>query len=162
MSAAQSVIAGMITPALLILASASLVATALVRLARVVDRSRALIAAIDAGPVSDSAGLQATLERHRQRGLLAERSVGMFFGAVVILVVDCLSIGLDHFRGNTLTWLPISLTIAGLAALVTGAAFMVAETQLSSQQLVVEISGALARLRTVAGERSAPSSLGKR
>lgn len=86
----------------------------------------------------------------------------MFFGAVVILVIDCLSIGFDHFSGNTLTWLPISLTIAGMSALLIGAAFMVAETQLSSKQLVVEISGALARLRPVAAEHSAPITREKR
>jgi hypothetical protein len=38
------IIAAMVTPALLILASASLVATALVRFARVVDRARVLAA----------------------------------------------------------------------------------------------------------------------
>ena len=41
-SAAQAIISAMITPALLILASGSLIATALVRLARVVDRVRKL------------------------------------------------------------------------------------------------------------------------
>jgi hypothetical protein len=43
-SAAVVIIAAMVTPALLILASASLVATALVRMARVVDCARALTA----------------------------------------------------------------------------------------------------------------------
>jgi hypothetical protein len=41
-SPSQAIIAAMITPALLILALGSLIATALVRLARVVDRVRKL------------------------------------------------------------------------------------------------------------------------
>ena len=154
----------MITPALLILASASLVATALVRLARVVDRSRVLIAAIDAGTVTDNAGLRETLERHQRRGTLAERSVGLFFAAVVILVVDCLAIGLDHFSGDTLAWLPITLTIVGMSVLMIGAAFMVGETRLGSEQLGSEIAGALGRLASSASaansgapERPAPN-----
>jgi hypothetical protein len=96
MSPAQSVVAAMITPALLILASGSLVATALVRLARVVDRSRVLIATIDAGQVADPGSLRRSLDHSERRALYAERSVGLFFVAVVVFVLDCLSIGVDH------------------------------------------------------------------
>ena len=62
MSPAQSVIAAMITPALLILGSASLVATALVRLARAVDRARAVIATIGS---SERAGCDGTTTHAR-------------------------------------------------------------------------------------------------
>jgi len=48
-SAAVATIAAMITPALLILGSASLVASALMRMARVVDRTRNLAAIAHAG-----------------------------------------------------------------------------------------------------------------
>lgn len=78
MTPAQSVVAAMITPALLILASSSLVATALVRLGRVVDRSRVLIATIDAGSVPEPEALRCSLDRHQRRALYAERSVGLF------------------------------------------------------------------------------------
>jgi len=146
MSAAQSVIAAMITPALLILGAASLVATALVRLARVVDRSRVLIGAIEAGSVTDSGAMRTSLDRHERRALYAERSVGLFFTAVVIFVAACLSIGIDHFAGNALTWLPVSLTIGGMAVLIAGAAYMVAESRLGSQQIIEEIVRGRARL----------------
>jgi Protein of unknown function (DUF2721) len=52
-SPAQTMIAAMITPALLILASGSLIATALVRLGRVVDRVRKLGEKADATPSLD-------------------------------------------------------------------------------------------------------------
>src|SRR5215469_18729356 len=45
-SASVAMIAALITPALLILASASVVATVLVRMARVVDRARVVAAAV--------------------------------------------------------------------------------------------------------------------
>ena len=139
MSPAQAVVAAMITPALLILASGSLVATALVRLARVVDRSRSLIAAIEAGSLSDPTGVRRSLDRHRLRALYAERSVGLFFIAVVVFVLDCLSIGLDHLVGDSLTWVPIAATIGGMLVLIAGAGYMVAESRLGAQQILEEI-----------------------
>jgi Protein of unknown function (DUF2721) len=139
MSAAQAVVAAMITPALLILASGSLVATALVRLARVVDRSRTIMTTIEAGPVADPTGIHKSLDRHRRRALYAERSVGLFFIAVVIFVFDCLSIGVDHFLGDNVTWLPVAATIAGMLVLIAGASYMVVETHLGTQQIVEEI-----------------------
>jgi hypothetical protein len=139
MTPAQNVIAGMITPALLILASASLVATALVRLGRVVDRSRILIAAIGAGNVRDRAEMRAALDHHRRRAVYAERSVALFFLAVLIFVLDCLCLGVDHFSGNHLTWLPISFAIGGMALLCAGAAYMVVESRLGAHQIVSEI-----------------------
>ena len=63
----------MTAPALLILASGSLIATALVRLARVVGRARKIaelrnpLANID------------ELRRHERRALLAERAVALLF-----------------------------------------------------------------------------------
>jgi hypothetical protein len=146
MSPAQSVIAGMITPALLILASASLVATALVRLGRVVDRSRLLIAAIEAGNIRDPAALRVALGDHQQRAIYAERSVALFFLAVLIFVVDCLTIGLDHFSGDRLTWMPVTFTIGGMALLCAGAAFMVIESRLGAHQIIAEITQARDRL----------------
>ena len=146
MSPAQAVVAAMITPALLILASGSLVATALVRLGRVVDRSRVLIAAIGADHVADPGQLRNALDLHQRRALYAERSVGLFFIAVVVFVLDCLSIGLDHFAGDALTAIPILITILGMLVLVAGAAYMVAESQLGSRQIVQEIEVGRARL----------------
>jgi hypothetical protein len=67
-TAAVATIAAMITPALLLLGSASLVASALMRMARVVDRAR-ILAGIAHQGTSDTTGitagqLQAWLESH--------------------------------------------------------------------------------------------------
>jgi hypothetical protein len=79
-SAARVIISAMITPALLILASGSLIATALVRLARVVDRVRRLSETRDAPAAGE-------LHRHERRALLAERAVRLYYCAVVCFVL---------------------------------------------------------------------------
>lgn len=136
-SLAQSVIAAMITPALLILASGSLIATVLVRLARVVDRIRKLAEA------NDPATLAADLDRHERRAQLAARAIQAFFIAIACFVVAGFAIALEHASGERYAWIAIALVSVGMALIVGGCAAMVAETRLSVAQLAAEI----ARLR---------------
>jgi hypothetical protein len=146
LSPAQGVVAAMISPALLILASGSLIATALVRLARVVDRTHVLLGEIDAGTFDDLAAFEVVFDRHELRAVYAERAVAILFVAVIVFVADCLSIGVDHFTGDRLTWLPVSLAIAGMFMLIAGAAYMVAESRLGARQILEEIRHGRERL----------------
>lgn len=141
-SPALLIISAMITPALLILGSGSLVATALQRLARAVDRARAILQL----PEEDARRLGWTeenvkrwLERYAQRSLIAEKAVAVFFFGVGTFILDCLSIAVDHYFANTLTWLPVSLTIIGMLLMLAGAYFMVLESHLASIQIREEI-----------------------
>jgi|SRR5579872_5879926 len=141
-SPALVIISAMITPALLILGSASLVATALQRLARAVDRARILLQFPDAeaqrlGYAEET--LNRWLDRHLRRSIIAERAVLVFFAAVGTFVLDCLSIAVDHSLGNSLTWLPVSLTILGMLMMLCGACLMVLESRLASIQIHEEI-----------------------
>jgi hypothetical protein len=149
-STAIAIIAAMITPALLILGSASLVASALVRMARVVDRARVLASIAHEGDWSKGgatpAMLRDWLDRHARRARYAERSIMLLYAAVVVFVATCLSIALDRVTGEALAWLPISLAIAGTLLLLAGGAWMVAESGLSGKQIQEEIDQALARL----------------
>ena len=141
-SPALVIISAMITPALLILGSASLVATALQRLGRAVDRARSLIALPEAEALRlgwDAGTLRRWLDWHVRRSLMAERAVGVFFAAIGTFVLDCLSIAVDHYFGNRLTWLPVSLTIIGMALMLVGASLMVAESRLGGAQIRDEI-----------------------
>jgi hypothetical protein len=131
-SAAQALISAMITPALLILASGSLIATALVRLARVVDRVRKLAEAGTATP-------QAALHRHQRRALLAERALQSFFFAVVCFVVAGIAIGIDHLAADRLTWLPVIITLLGMCLIVAGSAAMLSECKLATAEIQSEI-----------------------
>lgn len=141
-SPAVLIISAMITPALLILGSASLVATALQRLARAIDRARAMLQLSDEearrlGQTQDMS--KRWLERYATRSLMAERAVTAFFLAVGLLVIDCLSIAIDRYFADTLTWLPVSLTILGMGMILAGAYFMVQESRLANLQIREEI-----------------------
>jgi hypothetical protein len=140
-SAAIGIISAMITPSLLILASGSLVASALMRLGRSVDRSRALVSQIEGGQMTvPRETLLRWFARYEQRGINAERAIGMFFAAVAVFVSDCLSIALDRAFHGEVAWLPVSLTIVGMILLLIGASFMVLESRLGGAQIREEIA----------------------
>jgi hypothetical protein len=150
-SAAVATIAAMITPALLLLGSASLVASALVRMARVVDRAR-MLAKIAHEGASDTLGitsdqLRSWLESHAQRARYAERSIALLYGAIVIFISTCLSIGLDRATGGSLSGLPVALAVGGTLLLLAGGAYMVAESRLSGDQIRAEIQLAIDKLK---------------
>jgi hypothetical protein len=149
-SAAVATIAAMITPALLILGSASLAATALVRMARVVDRARTLSTAARDGSWeklgASQAQLRVWLERHDRRARYAERSIFLLYAAVVIFIATCLSIAVDRATGESLPWLPVALAITGTLLLLGGGAWMVAESRLGGEQIAEEIRDAIRHL----------------
>jgi hypothetical protein len=151
-SPAITIIAAMITPAVLILASASLVASALVRMARVVDRARNLVAIAHEG-TSEKLGVTAEvlrgwLEHHARRARNAEQAIALLYGAVVSFIATCLSIALDRAVSGSLAWLPVSLAILGTLLLFSGGARMVAESRLSGTQIQDEIRRALGQMET--------------
>jgi hypothetical protein len=132
-SPAQAMIAAMIAPALLILAAGSLIATALVRLARVIDRVRKLSEFGAAKPDTDE------LNRRERRALLAERAVRLYFFAVACFVIAGFTIALDHVAGDRLSWLPILVTTFGMCLIVAGSAAILAECQLATIQIQSEM-----------------------
>jgi hypothetical protein len=150
-SLATATIAAMVTPAILILACTSLAASALVRMARVVDRVRVLAAMVQQGnwqsTGTTAAELHKTLERHRQRAHLAAWSIAAFYAGVVIFVITCLSIVADRALAGSLAWLPLALAIAGTLLLLAGGALMVAESRLSGEQIAEEINRAVLQLK---------------
>lgn len=149
-SAAVALIAAMVTPALLILACASLVATALLRMARVVDRARALVATAHDGNWerigATAAQLRTSLYRHGTRARYAEWSITALYASVVIFVLTCLSIVVDHGTSGSLNWLPAALAVTGTLPLLAGGAWMVAKSRLGGEQIAEEIHSALTRL----------------
>jgi hypothetical protein len=149
-SGAVATIAAMITPALLLLGSASLVASALMRMARVVDRARVLISIAHEGAL-DKIGITTDqmlswLQSHEQRARYAERSITLLYSAIVVFILTCLSIALDRALGGALNGLPVMLAVAGTLLLLAGGAYMVAESRLSGAQIRAEIQLAVHKL----------------
>jgi len=122
----------MITPALLILGSASLIATALVRLARIVDRVRKLAEAASAPHLKE-------LDRSKRRANLALLAVAVLFAAVVVFVATGVAIAIDGATRDRLTWLPVSLALFGMGLIVIGSGSMVLECGYSAAQIRDEI-----------------------
>lgn len=149
-SSAMAVIAALITPAILILGAASLVASVLGRMARVVDRARTLTTLVHEGNWEKIGAsreqMRFWLERHAQRARYAERSIALLYGAVVLFIAACLAIVLDQETGGRLSWLPTSLALLGTVLLLVGATWMVAESRLSGAQIQDEIGRALANM----------------
>jgi hypothetical protein len=147
---AIAMIAAMITPALLIMAAASLVASVLVRMARVVDRARVLATMANDGTWErlgvTPAAFRGWLDRHALRARYAERSIILFYSAVVVFITTCLSLALDRVTGQALPWLPVALAIFGTLLLLAGGAWMVAESRLSGAQIQEEIRQARKRV----------------
>jgi hypothetical protein len=150
--ASVATIAAMVTPALLILGSASLIATALVRMARVVDRARGLAMAVHEGTWSklglSQDELGATLERHAKRARYAERSIALLYAAVVVFIATCLAIAFEPWTSGWFGALPVLLAIAGTLLLLAGGGWMFAESRLSGEQIADEIRRALFQLGT--------------
>jgi hypothetical protein len=137
MTVSQTVVAAMITPALLVLASASLIATALVRLARAVDGIRRLAAA----PTTE-----AELRRYERRAYLAERTVAALFVAIGVILVDGVAIALERVLGAAFAWVPIALTVAGMACIVAACGIMVLESRIAREQIAAEAAAVRAAL----------------
>ena len=149
-SEAITIIGAMITPAFFILGTTSLVASALVRMARIVDRARVLAAVAHEGSWEQHGAtrdeLRRWLDRHAARARYAERSIALLSAAVVVFIATTLAIVLDLAAGGTLAWLPVALAIVGTLLLLGGGAWMVAESRLSSDQIQEEIRLARTRL----------------
>jgi Protein of unknown function (DUF2721) len=146
-----AVIAAMITPAMLILGAVSLVASALVRMARVVDRARVLIGVAREGTWdrvgATPAVVRVWLDRHARRARYAERSILLLYGAVVLFITTSLAIVLNRASQGVLDWLPVALAMAGTVLLLAGGMLMVAESRLSGEQIQDEIRDAVSHLK---------------
>jgi hypothetical protein len=150
---AVGTIAAMVTPGLLMLGSASLVASALVRMARVVDRARTLAGVVSEGTWTSIGAtprqLRSWLDRHAIRARYAARAIAALYAAIVVFISTCLAIAADRALGGSLQGLPLLLAIVGTVLLLAGASWMVAESSLSGKQIAEEIRVALSQLEGV-------------
>jgi hypothetical protein len=145
-AAAAEVLAAMITPALLISASGTLVLSTSHRLSRVVDRVRVL--ARDAEHLSSSGAAMSTSNdpaySHAKRMLiigqltaLAERAVilrsalAAFYMAIGFLVATSIGIGVLTLLNWRTSWPAVALAMLGACALLWGSVLLVREGRLA-------------------------------
>jgi hypothetical protein len=140
---AISIISAMITPAILILASGSLVASTLVRLGRIVDRARSLIDRLDAckaaGDDKGVAVYRTILNDYRHRATLVERALSGYYAAIGFFVAASLTIALDNFINLIMPWLAVAITMVGATLLLAGTVALRLETNMAAGTLKREM-----------------------
>lgn len=130
-----ALISAMITPAILILASGSLVTSTLQRLSRVVDRSRFLIErlqeAMRNGDEEHVTLYRTLLRRYRRRNALVERALAAYYLAIGLFVTSCLAIAFDNVMRDRVPWLAPTFTVSGSVILLLGTLAIFLETSLA-------------------------------
>jgi len=135
--AAGEVLGAMITPAVLISASGTLVLSTSNRLTRVVDRVRAL--AVEAeklrkGEASEEAEARRKLISSQlpvlsARALLLRSALGALYAAIGLLVATSIAVGLSAALQWAYNWVPVISGLAGASALLWGSLLLVREAQ---------------------------------
>ncbi len=139
-----AILTAMLAPALLMAATASLLVSANARLARVVDRLRALIVEWK-HDAPDRVERDEQIRRHRQRAYLVLRACRMLYGALAGFVGTSLALAVDAFLGFRLGVLPTALAVLGVLFLLAASFAMWREVTLSVRSFDLELDHELNR-----------------
>jgi hypothetical protein len=137
LAATIDILSAMITPAVLILASGSLVLTTSNRLSRVIDRVREL-----AAELSPSAGgteqirdperrtlIADLLKRSVARARLLQRALASLYWALSLFVATSISIGIMELFRFGGAWIVLLFGMAGSALLLSSSMLLIAESR---------------------------------
>ena len=141
-----AILTAMLAPALLMAATASLLVSANARLARVVDRLRALIVAWEQD-APDSTEREDQIRRHRERAHLVLRACRLLYGALAGFVGTSLSLALDAFLGFRLGAIPTATAVIGVLFLLAASFAMWREVSLSVKSFDLELDQEMLRRR---------------
>ena len=141
-----SVLGAMITPAVLILASGSLILTTSNRLTRVVDRVREMVAeleALDEAATEHSADkrtlLFEQLDRSTKRARMLQHSMTRLYSALAIFIATSVSIGAVALSGWHVGWLPLFLGFIGAGLMFWASINLIFESRLALQTTYAEM-----------------------
>jgi hypothetical protein len=143
---ASDVLGAMITPAVLISASGTLVLSTSNRLTRVVDRVRVLTGEAEQLQKGDSGIAEARerlisdqLAKLSQRVLLLRSAMMALYSAIGLLVTTSIAVGLVAALGWAVGWLPVGLGLGGACALLWGSLLLVREARLAVGSTLQEL-----------------------
>ena len=139
------ILTAMLAPALLMAATGSLLVSANNRLARVVDRLRAVIAIWKGDPSEGRSALDAQIARHRRRAHLVLRACLLLYLALASFVGTSLGLAVDAFSGFRLGALPTVLALLGVFCLLVASGFLGREVSLSVRSFDEELDLELRR-----------------
>jgi hypothetical protein len=165
--AALGVLTSAITPAVLILATSSLIAATSGRLGRVVDRARRLGDEFEAlastvpsekFPAEELAEERALaydqLRKATSRAILLQRSMSALYLALSLFVGSSVTIGLEAAIGWRHPTIPVVVAMGGVAVMLYAALLLLAESRIALRAIDREM-GFTRRL----GDRYAPAEL---
>ena len=141
-----AILTAMLAPALLMAATASLLTSANARLARVVDRLRALMVSweFDAPYAGER---QDQIHRHRRRAHLVLRACQLLYWALGAFVGTSLGLALDAFIGFKLGVIPTGMALLGVLFLLAASIAMGREVSLSVSSFDLEMEQEMKRKR---------------
>jgi hypothetical protein len=139
-----AILTAMLAPALLMAATASLLTSANARLARVVDRLRALMISWEFD-APDRQEREDQIQRHRRRAHLVLRACQLLYGALGAFVGTSLGLAVDAFIGFRLGVLPTLLAVVGVLFLLAASIVMGSEVSLSVSSFDLEMEQEMKR-----------------
>lgn len=134
---ASEVLGAMITPAVLISASGTLVLSTSNRLTRVVDRVRALAGEAERlrkEGIEEETRTRLIAEQLpvlSRRALLLRSALTVLYTAIGLLVATSIAVGIVAVLGWTYGWVPVVFGLAGACALLYGSLLLVREARLA-------------------------------
>ncbi len=142
-----AILTAMLAPALLMAATASLLVSANARLARVVDRLRALIVAWEQD-APDRVEREDQIRRHRQRAQLVLSACRLLYGALAGFIGTSLSLAIDAYLGFRLGALPTAMAVIGVLFLLAASYALWREVSLSVKSFDLELDQEMLRRRS--------------
>lgn len=139
LTSSLAVLTAMITPAVLISASGTMILSTSTRLGRVVDRVRSLsdrLRRLTSEEQSEffeeeRAMLYNQLDKLTSRSRLLQRAMTSFYLAVGVFVATSVSIGVVAFFHGRVAWLPVALGLVGASFLFYGSVLAIFEARLA-------------------------------
>jgi Protein of unknown function (DUF2721) len=140
LSSSLTVLTAMITPAVLISASGTMILSTSTRLGRVVDRVRSLSDRFQQLADSEStaeffeeqrAMLYDQLDKLTSRSRLLQRALTTFYLAVGVFVATSVAIGVVAFSSARGAWIPVAMGLVGAFFLFYGSMLLVFEARLA-------------------------------
>lgn len=141
-----AILTAMLAPAFFLTATAALLASANTRLARVVDRLRALIVAWQQD-APDRVERDEQIRRHRERAHLVLRACRLLYAALAGFVGTSLALAMDAFLGFRLGAVPTVLAVVGVLFLLAASFSLWREVSLAVKSFDLELDQELARRR---------------
>lgn len=142
----HAILTAMLAPAFFLTATASLLMSANTRLARVVDRLRALIVAWE-HDAPDRSERDDQILRHRRRAHLVLRACRLLYGALASFVGTSLALAADALLDSRLGALPTAMAVVGVLFLLAASFAMWREVSLAVKSFDMELDQSMAKRR---------------